>query len=156
MVCRVSNLTLGKKIGLLSVFQNTLGKKSGLPSVFQNTLGKKSGLPSVFPEYTQQTIILCRVFLGITLGKPIFQRKIIIFFSAYHYCLPSVFGITLGKPIFRRKKIIFLSIFQLHEATRCKIKKNGYVNNEINTKLGPNSSCESNAVTTNYSKIYNK
>ena len=39
------------------------------------TLGKKSGLPSVFSKYTQQRIIVCRVYLGITLGKPIFQRK---------------------------------------------------------------------------------
>jgi len=65
------NLTLGKKIGLPSVFQNTLGKKSGLPSVFQNTLDK----------------ILFTI----------------LFAECSHY--------------------FFLSIFQLHEATRCKIKK---------------------------------
>jgi len=33
--------------------------------------------------------------------------------SAKDYCLPSVFGITLGKPIFQRKKIFFLSILLL-------------------------------------------
>ena len=98
-----------------------------LPSVKFDTRQKKSGLPSVFQN---------------TLGKK--------------SGLPSVFQNTLGKILFTLKKIISLCIFQLHEATRCKIKKNGYVNNEINTKLGPNSSCESNAVTTNYSKIYNK
>ena len=79
MVCRVSNLTLNKK----------------------------SGLPSIFPKYTQQRIIVCRVFLGITLGKHVFQRKKN---SQHTIIVCRVFlEITLGKPIFQRKKIIFFS-----------------------------------------------
>ena len=81
MVCRVSNLTLSKK----------------------------SGFSSVFPKYTRQRIIVCRVFLGITLDKPIFQRKKIIFFSAYHYYLPSVFENYTRQTYFPKKKIIFFS-----------------------------------------------
>ena len=113
MVCRVSNFTLGKK---------------------------KSGLPSVFPKYTRQRIIVCRMFLGITLDKPIFQRKnnnfflsilllfakcflelhsanlfskekIIIFLSAYHYCLPSVFENYTRQTYFPKKKNIFFSAY---------------------------------------------
>ena len=74
------------------------------------TLGKKSGLPSVFLKYTRQRITVCRVFLGITLGKPNFQRKN-IFFSAYHYCLPSVFGNYTRQTYFPKKKIIFFSAY---------------------------------------------
>ena len=66
MVCRVSNLTLGKK-------------KMILPSVFRNYTRQ-----TYFPKKnSQHTIIVCQVFSKITLGKPIFQRKKIIFFSAY-------------------------------------------------------------------------
>ena len=80
IVCRVSHLTLSKK---------------------------KSGLPSVFPKYTRQRIIVCRVLFGITLGKPIFFKKIL----AYHYCLPSVFGNYTRQTYFSKKKIIFFSAY---------------------------------------------
>ena len=117
MVCRVSNLTLGKK--------------NGMPSVFSKIHSAKDYcLSSVLVNYTRQ---------------PYFPKKKIFFFSAYHYCLPSVFenytrqtyfpnkknifflsilllfaecffDITLGKPIFQRKKIFFsqhILLFQL-------------------------------------------
>ena len=44
----------------------------------------KIGLPSVIPKNTRQTIILCRVYFGKTLGKPLF------------FCRVS--NLTLGKP----------------------------------------------------------
>jgi len=74
-----------------------------LPSVFYHAPGK--WFAECFSKiHSAKDYCLPSVF-RITLGKPIFQRKKIIFFSAYCYCLPSVFRITLGKPIFQRKKI---------------------------------------------------
>ena len=110
IVCRVSNLTLGKKIGLPSVFPKYTWQRIIVCRVF---LGITLGKP-IFQRkkifFSQHTIIVCRVFLGITLGKPIFQRKKQIF-SAYCYCLPSVFRITLDKPIFQRKNNNFCRVF---------------------------------------------
>ena len=87
MVCRVSNLTLDKK----------------------------KWFAECFTKYTRQRIIVCRVFLGITLGKPIFQRKNNNFFSQHTIIVCRVFlGITLDKPIFKEKNNFFLSIFQFN------------------------------------------
>ena len=67
---------------------------------------------------TRQKKVVCWVFFQNTLGKGLlfaecfwelhsanlFFKEKNIFFSAYYYCLWSVFRITLGKPIFQRKK----------------------------------------------------
>jgi hypothetical protein len=82
------SVTLGKQHT-----SSTVSANSYLPSVFYRTLDKwrqKSGLPSVFQKYTRQSIIVCRVFLGITLGKPIFQRKK-YFFSQHTIIVCRVF-----------------------------------------------------------------
>jgi len=55
------------------------------------TLDKKKWFAECFWKNTRQRIIVCRVFLGITLGKPIFQRKKYFFFAAYHYYLAECF-----------------------------------------------------------------
>jgi hypothetical protein len=78
---------------------------NGLPSVKFDTRQKK-WFAECFSKIHSQRIIVCRVFLGITLGKPIFQRKK-YFFSQHTIVVCRVFleilGITLGKPIFQRK-----------------------------------------------------
>jgi len=95
------NYSVGKQLFAECFFIAHSAKKSGLLSVFQNTLGK--GLLSA------------ECFLGITLGKPIFQRKKLIFFSAYCYCLPSVFGNYTRQTYFSKKNNnFFLSIFQFN------------------------------------------
>ena len=45
---------------------------NGLPSVKFDTRQKKKWFAECFCKKTRQRIIICRVFLGITLGKPIF------------------------------------------------------------------------------------
>ena len=50
--------------------------------------------------------MVCRVS-NLTLGKKKwFAECFSKIHSPKDYCLPSVFGITLGKPIFQRKKIL--------------------------------------------------
>jgi len=61
-----------------------------LPSVFEKTLGK--GL--LFAEY----------FWELHSANLFFKEKIIIFFSAYHCCLPSVFRNYTRQTYFSKKK----------------------------------------------------
>ena len=96
---------------------------SYLPSVFYRALGKcfaecqiwldtrqKSSLPSVFWKNTGQRIIVCRVFLGITLSKPIFQRKIINFFLSIPLLFAECFWELHSANLFSKEKNIFFSV----------------------------------------------
>jgi len=75
MVCRVSNLTLGKKKVVCRVFfQNTLGKGLLFAECFWNYT-RQTYFPKKKNIFSQHTVTVCRVFFEITLGKPIFQRK---------------------------------------------------------------------------------
>jgi len=104
------SVTLGKQHTTSTVSAN-----SYLPSVFYRALGKwfaecqiwhsakKSGLPSVFPKYTRQRIIVCRVFLELHSAN-LFSKEKKYFFSAYCYCLPSVFWNYTRQTYFPKKK----------------------------------------------------
>ena len=94
---------------------STVSANSYLPSVFYRALGKwfaecqiwhsakKKWFAECFSKiHSAKDYCLPSVF-GITLGKPIFQRKK-YFFSAYCYCLPSVFWNYTRQTYFPKKK----------------------------------------------------
>ena len=98
---------------------------NGLPSAKFDTRQKKNGLPSVFPKYTRQMIFVCRVFLRITLGKPIFQRKNNNFFLSIPLLFREYFRNYTRQTYFPKKKKWGITLASCHLCAACSSARTG-------------------------------